>query len=111
MLPQGPAIVQEGKDLRHIEVVIGTGGAVAWADNPTAIIENALDADDPFTLTPTRPRLLVDHEYVLYAVGLLSEYRPDAALELAKHSFGVVSKDPHLEQASERSSGLLSVRH
>jgi hypothetical protein len=90
--------------------VIGTGGAVAWSSNPTAIVQNALNANDPFTLTPARPRLLVDHEYALYAVGLLLPYQPEAAMELAMHSFGTVSHDPHLNRPSERSSALLSVR-
>ena len=68
----GPAIVQRGKDLSDVRVVIGTGGALAHSLDPAAILETVLaDAAEPFSLRPRAPRLLLDREYILYACGLL----------------------------------------
>ena len=67
--------------------MIGTGGALVHGSNPRAVLEMALAADDePLSLRPRAPRLLVDREYLLYACGLLGAVEPQAALELAlKH--------------------------
>jgi uncharacterized protein (TIGR01319 family) len=77
----GPATMQRGKDLGGIEAVIGTGGPVVHAAQPRAILEAALfDPADPCSLRPKNPRFLLDRHYVLYAVGLLAEAEPEAAL-------------------------------
>lgn len=83
----GPATVQLGKDLTNIQTVIGTGGALVHGSNPRAVLAMALASDDePLSLRPRAPRLLVDREYLLYACGLLGAVEPQAALELAlKH--------------------------
>jgi uncharacterized protein (TIGR01319 family) len=83
ILPTGPVLLQTGKDLRGIDVVIGTGGAVISAADPSALLADALAADDPFALVPESPHVLVDADYALYAVGLLAPSRPDAGVELA----------------------------
>ena len=79
----GPVVMQRGKDLSRVEILIGTGGPVVHAPAPAAILAAALaDPAEPASLRPQRPRLLLDHEYLLYAVGLLAEAEPDAALAL-----------------------------
>ena len=79
----GPATMQRGKDLSALEVVIGTGGPIVHARRPEAILAAALaDPAKPLSLRPKRPRLMLDRHYVLYAVGLLAEREPDAALRL-----------------------------
>ena len=79
----GPAIVQRGKDLSDVRVVIGTGGALAHSPDPAAILETVLaDAAEPFSLRPRAPRLLLDREYILYACGLLGQVEPRQALAL-----------------------------
>jgi uncharacterized protein (TIGR01319 family) len=79
----GPAIVQRGKDLSDVGVVIGTGGALVHSTDPAAILSTVLaDAADPFSLRPRAPRLLLDREYILYACGLLGQVEPQAALAL-----------------------------
>jgi uncharacterized protein (TIGR01319 family) len=82
-LPEGPVLVQEGKDLRRLDVVLGAGGSVISADNPVEIVEAALAADDPFALLPAAPTAAVDAEYLLYAIGLLAELHPETGIELA----------------------------
>lgn len=86
MLPEGPVLVQEGKDLRKLEVVLGTGGSVVSADDPAGILESALVSDDPFALLPSSARILIDTDYALYATGLLAGPHPDASIELARQS-------------------------
>jgi uncharacterized protein (TIGR01319 family) len=83
----GPATVQQGKDLSALKTVIGTGGALVHSRDPHAVLRMALaDPAQPLSLRPRAPRLLVDREYLLYACGLLGAVDPEAALELAlKH--------------------------
>jgi len=83
----GPAAVQQGKDLSALKAVIGTGGALAHGPDPRAVLRMALaDPAAPQSLRPRAPRLLVDRDYLLYACGLLGAVEPEAALELAlKH--------------------------
>ncbi len=80
----GPATVQYGKDLSELRTVIGTGGVLVHARDPAALLGRALaSADQPTSLRPRRPRLLLDSHYILYACGLLAAVEPQAALELA----------------------------
>jgi uncharacterized protein (TIGR01319 family) len=79
----GPAVVQRGKDLSDVAVVIGTGGALVHSPDPEAILETALaDSRDPFSLRPRAPQLLLDREYILYACGLLGQVEPERAFAL-----------------------------
>lgn len=81
----GPVTVQYGKDLGDIKTVIGTGGVLALGSNPAAILQEALfDESEPSSLRPQRPDLMIDQSYALYAVGLLAEADPEAALRFAK---------------------------
>ncbi|MBI2289668.1 MAG: glutamate mutase L, partial [Betaproteobacteria bacterium] len=57
----GPAAVQQGKDLSALKTVIGTGGALAHGPDPRAVLRMALaDPTAPQSLRPRAPRLLVD---------------------------------------------------
>ena len=79
-------LLQQGKDLRRVDAVLGTGGSVIAADSPAGILRAALGTDDPFVLVPSSPELLIDSDYVLYATGLLAQSHPDAGVELARRS-------------------------
>ena len=97
----GPAQVQQGKDLSSVKNVIGTGGALVHAREPGSILRTALaDAADPFSLRPRAPRLLLDREYVLYACGLLSTIEPQAALELALNNLTLIAEEPGARTAA-----------
>jgi uncharacterized protein (TIGR01319 family) len=79
----GPVTMQRGKDLSNVAALIGTGGPIVHAGDPADVLTAALaEPSEPGSLRPRRPRLLVDREYLLYAVGLLAEVEPDAALAL-----------------------------
>ncbi len=80
----GPVTVQYGKDLTDVETIIGTGGVLAHGENPEQILAAALfDNDEADSLRPKQPKLMVDQTYALYAVGLLADATPEAALHFA----------------------------
>ena len=82
---EGEAWVHSGKDLRDTRSLIGTGGV--FVHNPFAsyILSPAAESDERVQiLRPRQPNLYLDSSYLLYAVGLLSEKYPDAALQLFK---------------------------
>ncbi|HET7634973.1 MAG TPA: methylaspartate mutase accessory protein GlmL [Burkholderiales bacterium] len=85
--PTGPVTLQHGKDLTAVRAVIGTGGVLAHATEPQALLAAALaSADQPDSLRPHRPQLMLDRDYLLYACGLLGAVAPEAAIEIAlKH--------------------------
>jgi len=81
---EGEAWVHSGKDMRDTHTLIGTGGV--FVHNPHAgyiLSQRSLtDAHGVQALRPRDPRIYLDSSYLLYAVGLLSESRPQAALRL-----------------------------
>ena len=83
--PAGERLIQHGKDLTGVKIVIGTGGPIIFSDNPREILEGVLFREDnPFILKPRSPRFYLDGQYILYAVGLLAQVEPEKALLLAK---------------------------
>ena len=83
--PVGELDVQYGKDLTAFKYLIGTGGVFAHGASPRTILEGALfDRADPMCLRPTNPEMLIDEQYIMAAVGLLSDSFPTAALRILK---------------------------
>jgi uncharacterized protein (TIGR01319 family) len=83
--PAGERLIQHGKDLTDIKCVIGTGGPIIFSDNPREILEGVLFREEnPFVLKPRSPQFYLDEQYILYAVGLLTQVEPGKALLLAK---------------------------
>ncbi|GAB6179781.1 methylaspartate mutase accessory protein GlmL [Desulfotomaculum defluvii] len=83
--PMGAMYIQHGKDLTEIPYLIGTGGVIVQHPNPREILEGALYKEaEPTILRPKKPKLMLDKEYILAAVGLLAEVKPTPALRLAK---------------------------
>lgn len=93
--PEGCLWVQQGKDLTGITCLVGTGGVLVHAGEPSSLLAAGLNQDDPLVLTP-RPlhpgfppglkecgaqglQLYLDRHYMLSAIGLLSEIEPEAA--------------------------------
>lgn len=77
----GSVLVQAGKDLTEAPTLIGTGGI--FAHNPYAgrILRGTANGTGR-VLRPTRARVVLDRDYVLYAVGLLADSHPDVALRM-----------------------------
>lgn len=90
----GPALIQEGKDLTALQTIIGTGGALVHGAGPAAVLGAALaDPADAGSLRPARPRLLIDGDYLLYAVGLLAAKAPEAAFRLGTRNLIDVTEE------------------
>jgi hypothetical protein len=71
--------------LRDTHTLVGTGGV--FVHNPFAayILSPQPPADERVQpLRPRNPNLFLDSSYLLYAIGLLSERYPDAALQIFK---------------------------
>jgi hypothetical protein len=78
-------VERSGKDLRQVDVLLGSGGVLR--NNPpgvaTRVLEAATGATPEGWQQPEHPRLGVDRQYVLAAVGLLAANHPEAAARLA----------------------------
>ncbi len=84
--PEGRLWIQQGKDLTEIDILIGTGGALVFADDAGSLLRAGLRLENPLHLTPRQPQLMLDHKYILYAMGLLAEDYPETAEALLKET-------------------------
>ena len=84
--PDGRVVERTGKDLREVALLVGSGGVLRHADPETAdrILGGLTGVSPEGWQLPEHPRIVVDRDYVLAAVGLLSERRPTAAAALAR---------------------------
>jgi uncharacterized protein (TIGR01319 family) len=83
----GPVVVQYGKDLRNTAAMVATGGVFVHGLDPAFALSGGLaDPDEPLSLRPSRPELLLDSGYLLYAAGLLGSVDPQSAVMLAREN-------------------------
>ena len=84
--PDGRVVERTGKDLREVALLVGSGGVLRHAKPDVAgrILARLSGVSPEGWQLPERPRVVVDRDYVLAAVGLLSERRPRAAAALAR---------------------------
>jgi uncharacterized protein (TIGR01319 family) len=83
--PTGERLVQHGKDLTGVRTVIGTGGPIIFSAKPREIQRHSIFCENsPFSLKPKDPVFYVDEQYIMYAVGLLSQVLPEKAFNIAK---------------------------
>jgi len=85
--PVGETWVQTGKDLSRVDRIIITGGSLIHLEPEAlrAVTAHALyDPAAPASLKPRNAEVLADRKYILSAMGLLSQYEPDIALEIMK---------------------------
>ena len=88
--PMGLAYMQSGKDLSTVKHIIVTGGAIIHTRRTGEIAMHALSSpSDPSSLRPQSADIYVDRKYILAAMGLLSQYYPDAALTIMKNTLSV----------------------
>lgn len=74
---------QIGKDLSEVKALIGTGGVFAYGAHGVEVLASALyDPDQPQSMRPRTPSMYIDSHYCLFAVGLLAEVAPAAALRM-----------------------------
>jgi len=83
--PMGLVYNQTGKDLTKIECVIGTGGVLVNSKEPKKILTKVLGNKKTYLeLRPENPKYLLDKDYILASMGLLSEIDPLLALKIMK---------------------------
>ena len=81
----GEVNIQYGKNLYGVKNILGTGGIFRYGARPEMILASALFSEKaPWSLKPRAPAQYVDADYLLYAIGLLSQEHPDAALRIMK---------------------------
>ena len=59
-----------------VSILLQTLAMMIWGRNPLAFPQ----------LLPTDPQMYVDRDYILYAIGLLADLEPTAAVRIAKKS-------------------------
>jgi uncharacterized protein (TIGR01319 family) len=80
--PDGRVVERSGKDLREVDLLVGSGGVLR--NNPPDVADRVLgsvvgpDVPGGWQL-PRAPEVVVDHDYVLAAAGLLADEHPEAA--------------------------------
>ena len=89
--PLGMMYYQYGKDLTEVKAVIGTGGVIIYNKKPTEILNNlSTNPKKPLELRPKNPDYMVDDNYLLSAMGLLSIYEPALALKIMKDNIKLI---------------------
>lgn len=85
--PTGKKTVAEGKDLTEVKYIIGTGGALSRLPNRKTILkEIALSNKGNDLLPNTQAKILIDNQYIMASLGVMSKKYPDTALILLKKS-------------------------
>lgn len=79
-----------GRDLRRVERVLCVGGIFVHSDKQAAEEMVLRCFEDPgISLLPQeKPRIVQDRDYILYAMGVLGKYYPDAAFSFLREYTG-----------------------
>lgn len=87
----GKVYNQTGKDLSHVEYVIGTGGVLVKSDKPLEILQAATATLQTYLeLRPMNPKFMIDADYLLASMGLLSQLDPLLALKIMKKHLKII---------------------
>ena len=89
--PIGTMYYQVGKDLSNVKYVVGTGGVLINAKKPKEILQKvSFTLQKPLELRPQNPAFMIDKEYILAAMGLLSLDHPEIALKIMKETIKTI---------------------
>jgi uncharacterized protein (TIGR01319 family) len=83
--PEGRVVERTGKDLREVDLLVGSGGVLRNGRPGVAgrVLAGSTGADiEGGWQLPRRARVVVDTDYVLAAAGLLATEHPEAAYRL-----------------------------
>ena len=86
--PSGRSTVAEGKDLTQVKYIVGTGGALTRLPHRVEIMnEIAKHNETGMKLFPTEhAKVLVDNDYIMASLGVLSKNYREAAIKLMEKS-------------------------
>lgn len=86
--PSGRTTVAEGKDLTQVKYIVGTGGALTRLPHRVEIMSEIPDKNvTGMKLFPTsHAEVLVDNDYIMASLGVLSKTNREAAIRLLEQS-------------------------
>ncbi len=88
--PSGKITIAEGKDLSGVKFIIGTGGALTRLPNKEDILNRLKDIRQKNLLLPKNEALvLVDKNYIMASLGVMSKKYPNIALDLLLQSLDI----------------------
>ncbi|MGB6127147.1 MAG: GlmL-related ornithine degradation protein [Psychrilyobacter sp.] len=80
----------EGKDLTSVKWIIGTGGALTRIPKRVEILEKIAVSNKGDKLLPTpEAKILIDNDYIMASLGVLSKYNKESAVKLLKKSLKI----------------------
>lgn len=86
----GKKTLAEGKDLTNVKWIIGTGGALTRLPNRVDIIKKIALSNKGDKLLPNKEaKILIDNDYIMASLGVLSKRYKEAALYLLKQSLEI----------------------
>lgn len=108
--PSGRSTVAEGKDLTQVKYIVGTGGALTRLPHREDIMrEIARHNESGMLLLPGKhAQVLVDHDYIMASLGVLSKKHPKAAARLLEQSLGITFPEQKQEEPEPVCSRELS---
>ena len=89
--PSGRATLAEGKDLTQVRYIVGTGGALTRLPGRVEILKEIPRHNETgLLLFPgDHAEILIDNDYIMASLGVLSRKYPEAALRLLEKSLGI----------------------
>ena len=85
----GRQTVAEGKDLTAVKWLIGTGGALTRLERGREILKSLRTKASRRLLPPPEAEILLDENYIMASLGVMSCRYPEAALKLMLDSLGL----------------------
>ena len=89
--PSGRVTLAEGKDLTQVRHIVGTGGALTRLPHRIELMQNILkDNETGMKLYPGEGvDFLVDNDYIMASLGVLSKTHREGAIKLLEQSLGI----------------------
>ena len=86
--PSGRTTLAEGKDLTQVKYIVGTGGALTRLPNGEELMGAITKANiTGLNLYPGQhAKILVDHDYIMASLGVLSKRHKESAVKLMERS-------------------------
>jgi len=89
--PSGRSTVAEGKDLTQVKYIVGTGGSLTRLPDGKDILRKIAESNETgLLLFPTgKARVLIDSDYIMASLGVLSKAHKSGAAKLLEKSLGI----------------------
>lgn len=87
--PTGTINMAQGKDLSKVQYIIGTGGPLTKLACSGDILAKLRSKRGKKLLPPLEAQILIDKDYILASLGVLSRENPQAAIQLLKNTLSL----------------------